>query len=413
MNKKSRCAILLALVVSAALCMPAVLFAKGAIIGYAGGWQAPPTAAQLDKVTHIMLMEWTPNADGTLKNLYPGQLGVWLTKFVNDAHAKDVKVSMAISSNGTIHFPTVTEDANRGKFVTNIINFVNQNNLDGVDIDWEAPKGDAQWTQCMFLLEELKAAMPDKRISIAIGADSPNGQYNNHFYCPDKSIVQERIWEAADAIHLMTYEMQGVTKPVVWVTHADVNGSKTCIDNWAAFGAGQPGFSKEKLVMGCAFYGTVPVTDPPTPAQNGFYNNGGGVGCDTPATLKQKVDHCYDSEYGGVMIWELGYDANLSTTPDLLSAIWDANTTKGGYVSIINKKQVITTVQISPNPATTELYINLASQETANYTIYNSVGQIVLQGKLQNNSTVNVQSLSSGIYYLRILDETMKVIIAK
>jgi hypothetical protein len=220
-----------------------------------------------------------------------------------------------------------------------------------------------------------------------------------------KSIVQKRIWEAVDAIHLMTYEMQGVTKPVVWITHADVNGSKTCIDNWAIFGAGQPGFSKEKLVMGCAFYGIDP--DP----QKGFYKNGGGIGCDNPATLKQKVDHCYDNGYGGVMIWELGYDDNISTTPDLLSAIWDANTAKGGY-STSNGKPVIPTIQVYPNPATTELHIKFASQETADYILYDNIGRIMLQGKLQGNSTINVQPLSSGIYFLKISDTVMKVIIA-
>jgi len=404
MNKKSNnVTFLTSIVLITLLFMPAMSFAKGAIIGYAGGWQEPPTAAQLDRVTHVMLMEWIPNADGTLKNLYPGQLGVWLSNFVNNAHARGVKVSIAISSNGTTNFPIVTEDANRGKFVTNIINFVNQNNLDGVDIDWEAPKGDDQWRQCMSLLEELKTAMPDKRISIAIGADSPEGQYNNHFYCPDKSIVQKRIWNAVDAIHLMTYAMQGVTKPVRWETHADVNASKACIDRWAVFGAGQPGFSKEKLVIGCAFYGLA------TPATDGFYKNGGGIGCDTPVTLQQKVDHCYDNEYGGVMIWELGHDKNISSTPDLLSAIWEANMIKGGYATGAIMAQT-SQIQIYPNPVTTELHIKLASQESTDYTIYNSMGQIVLHDKLQENSSINVQALPSGIYYLRVLGKTVKVV---
>ena len=407
MNKKLRCAVLSVLILSAMLFMSSMLSAKGAVIGYAGGWQAPPTAAQLDRVTHVILMEWRPNANGTLNNLYSAQLGVWLSTFVSAAHAKGVKVSMALSGNRNSHFPTVVQDANRANFITNIVNFVNQYNLDGVDIDWEAPLGNAQWENCLSLLEELKEALPDKIISMAIGGDSPYGQYNNHFYLEDRTIVQERIWNAVNFIHLMTYEMQGVTRPVNWVTHSDVNASKACIDRWAAFGEGQPGFSKEKLVMGCAFYGIA------TPTQDGFYRNGGGVGCDTPATLKQKVDHCYDNEYGGVMIWELGYDKNLTTTPDLLSAIWDANTAKGGYVVTYQKPVSTTTIQLYPNPATTELYVNFASQETADYIMYNTAGQIMLQGKVQRDGIINVQSLSNGVYYLRISDEMLKVIIAK
>jgi len=407
MNKKLRNAALLLIL------LPAMLFAQGDVIGYAGGWQAPPSAAQLDRVTHVMLMEWRPNANGTLNNLYPGQLGNWLNSFVTAAHAKGVKVSMALSGSSTSNFPLVTQDANRANFVTNIVNFVNTHNLDGVDIDWEAPKGNEQWENCMSLLEELKDAMPGKRISIAIGGDSPGvgspgGQYNNHFYCPDKTIVQKRIWNAVDAIHLMTYHMHGVTQPVRWNTHSDANASKACIDRWAAFGAGQPSFSKEKLVIGCAFYGLTTATS--TPAVN--YNVGGGVGCDTPETLKDKVDHCYDNGYGGVMIWELGYDKNLSTVPDLLSAVWDATQAKIGY-SDIYEQPVIATTQIYPNPATTELYVKRASQEPAGYIVYNGAGQIVLQGILQGNAPINVSSLSNGIYLMRVSGETLKVIIAK
>ena len=410
MNKKLRNVILLAFTV-----LPAMLFARGDVIGYAGGWTAPPTAAQLDRVTHIMLMEWRPNANGTLNNLYPGsgQVGGWLNSFVTAAHAKNVKVSMVLSGNRNSHFPEVVKDENRGNFVANIVNFVKTHNLDGVDIDWEAPLGNEQWEHCMSLLEELKAAMPDKRISMAIGGDSPGvgspgGQYNNHFYCPDKTIVQKRIWNAVDAIHLMTYHMHGVTQPVRWHTHSDVTASKACIDRWADFGAGQPGFSKEKLVMGCAFYGLTTATA--TPAIH--YKDGGGVGCDTPETLKQKVDYCFDNGYGGVMIWELSYDKNLSTTPDLLSAVWDATMAKIGTSNIV-EQPIIAATQIYPNPAAAELYVIRTSQEPADYAIYNSTGQIVLQGILQTNAPINVSALSNGIYFMKISGETLKVIIAK
>jgi GH18 family chitinase len=257
----------------------------------------------------------------------------------------------------------------------------------------------------MSLLEELRAAMPDKRITIAIGADSPQPQFNNHFNMTNRRIVQERIWAAVDAIHLMTYGMQGVTRPVVWVTHSDVNASKATMDRWAEFGKGQAGFCREKLIMGCAFYGIA------TPTQDGFYRNGGGVGCDTPETLKQKVDFCWDNEYGGVMIWELGYDKNLGTTPDLLTAIWDATMAKINQTAV--NLPTITEIQIYPNPATTELHINFVSQETADYIIYNTAGQIVLQGNLQSDGIINVQSLSNGVYFLRIANEMLKVMIAK
>jgi hypothetical protein len=124
------------------------------------------------------------------------------------------------------------------------------------------------------------------------------------------------------------------------------------------------------------------------------------------------VDFCYDNGYGGVMIWELGYDKNLGTVPDLLSAIWDATMAKVNHTTAINQP-TIATIQIYPNPATTELHVQFASQETADYTIYNNAGQIVLRGKIQRDGIINVQSLLNGVYYLRISDEMLKVIIAK
>jgi hypothetical protein len=62
-------------------------------------------------------------------------------------------------------------------------------------------------------------------------------------------------------------------------------------------------------------------------------------------------------------------------------------------------------VNVYPNPVFTELHVELATQETVEYTIYNATGQLVLQGKLQNLSTINVQSLSVGIYYLKIVGQ--------
>jgi hypothetical protein len=81
-------------------------------------------------------------------------------------------------------------------------------------------------------------------------------------------------------------------------------------------------------------------------------------------------------------------------------------------VNFINNLETVTTtsLKVYPNPAASELYIELASPETVDYAIYNNVGQAVLQGKLQGDSTINVQSLAGGIYYLRIQGKTVKVI---
>jgi len=379
-----------AFVALALLLLPSMLFAKGEVIGYAAGWTSAPTAAQLDRVTHVMVFQLFPNTTGGLLTTY---VPSWLNSFVKSAHAKNVMVSITLggaSDNLTANFITATNDANRPTLVNNVKDFVSRYNLDGVDVDWEFPKGNTEWGQCISLLEDLKAAMPDKRISIALGGDSPNPQFNNHFSMTNKSIVQTRIW-VADAIHLMTYDMMGVTRPVKWETHASVTGSIACIDAWATFGQGQPEFTKEKLVMGCAFFARQ------------------GTDGDNVATLKQKVDYCYDNGYGGVMIWELSQDLPNNT---LLSAIWNANEeNKAKETNDVRTAAAENRWQLYPNPVTSELYIlKPFMQGTADYTVYNGLGEAVLQGILQANSIISVQSLPKGIYYLRALGEVRKII---
>jgi len=57
---------------------------------------------------------------------------------------------------------------------------------------------------------------------------------------------------------------------------------------------------------------------------------------------------------------------------------------------------------VYPNPTSSQLRIkNYELREDAEYTIYSVVGQVVQQGKLHNN-TIKVESLASGMYFLKI-----------
>jgi len=62
-------------------------------------------------------------------------------------------------------------------------------------------------------------------------------------------------------------------------------------------------------------------------------------------------------------------------------------------------------IRIYPNPASTKLHVKFSSQETADYVIYNIMGQILQQGKLQKSSVIDVETLASGMYYLKIISE--------
>jgi hypothetical protein len=65
---------------------------------------------------------------------------------------------------------------------------------------------------------------------------------------------------------------------------------------------------------------------------------------------------------------------------------------------------------VYPNPATTEIHVKIDTKETVDYVIYNNIAQAVMYGKLKDDSTIDIQSLSTGIYFLRVSEKTVKVI---
>ena len=185
-----------------------------------------------------------------------------------------------------------------------IATFVSDHVLHGVDIDWETPKDNTEWDQCVNLLTSLKSNLPGKRISIAV-AGYPSAL---------PSTISQKIWNAVDAIHLKTYD-----EGSPWPSHSDATYSTYLFDGWATQGA-----PKGKLFLGCAFYGWHPVVGAANGGSKVPYRNIvlNGASCNKPgdntASITTKTEYCYNNGYGGVFIWEIGFD--IFNT--LLNATW-------------------------------------------------------------------------------------------
>jgi len=61
-------------------------------------------------------------------------------------------------------------------------------------------------------------------------------------------------------------------------------------------------------------------------------------------------------------------------------------------------------LEIYPNPTNTMLFIKAENNHPLHYQITNSIGQVMQQGNVNGNS-IDVSSLSSGIYFVRLMDE--------
>ena len=71
-----------------------------------------------------------------------------------------------------------------------------------------------------------------------------------------------------------------------------------------------------------------------------------------------------------------------------------------------------TNLKVYPNPASEYLVIEGIGLKKLSFIIYNIVGQAVITGNLDNNySKINISSLNSGIYFikLKIEDKTKTI----
>ena len=97
------------------------------------------------------------------------------------------------------------------------------------------------------------------------------------------------------------------------------------------------------------------------------------------------------------------YFVEVSNEYECTSKSENINITDVGIIEITAENYYII---VYPNPVKSELHIKSSSQEVVYYAIYSSVGQIILQGKLLSDlSTINTESLSSGMYYLKVYNE--------
>ncbi|MBA3649335.1 MAG: T9SS type A sorting domain-containing protein, partial [Chitinophagales bacterium] len=77
-----------------------------------------------------------------------------------------------------------------------------------------------------------------------------------------------------------------------------------------------------------------------------------------------------------------------------------------GFTDIKNKKQI----SIFPNPATDQLHIEAPNIHNATVTILNLFGQVMLKQEFSNNASIDISTLSKGMYLVNIIDEKGNVL---
>lgn len=195
---------------------------------------------ELEKLTHLNLAFANPDKEGVLKV----RNSAGLKTAVQKGHKAGLKVYISIAGGGrpdTTIWNSVLQPKNVTSFVKNILYFVDEYNLDGVDVDIEGNLLPYIGNNYSPFVLELRDALhaKGKGITSALGATWLH-----------KTVTQEAL-EAYDFINVMVYDKTGPWNPNKVGPHSPYSFAEAAIKFWCE----KRNISSDKIVLGMPFYG--------------------------------------------------------------------------------------------------------------------------------------------------------------
>lgn len=294
------------------------------VIGYFPYWRHSfISSIDFNQFTHLNYFHIWPNSNGSLDT--QGVNTSNLSDFVNQAHAAGVTVSISVGGAGVSDgFPAMAASASaRTTFIQNIVNYIQDNNLDGVDLDWEWAWNEDYTDDHSTLIEELNTALDvdGKLLSVAVNAE--------------RVIIRDWAIDDLDWVGLMTYDLN-------W-PNAEHSTYQSMLNGIALYS--NIGVPAHKMVAGVPFYGRndgwssfVNYVDLESQCNlshadnycDGHFFNGWDL-------IQQKAQHIVDNNYAGMMIWEITADVfdnnNMSLTIALTYILNNATPTNNDPVA--------------------------------------------------------------------------------
>lgn len=273
---------------------------KFRVVGYVhGNLEEKGNDIDFKRLTHLNIAFINPDSAGIFREVKG------LNAVVTKAHKNGVKVLMAIAG-GTapVYFRTLVSPAGRTQFIANLIKYLDDHQLDGVDVDIE---GELINNDYEGFVQQLALAVKPVRLLTAAVATA---------YGPQLSAA---ALEQFDFINIMSYDKTGPWRPQLSGQHAPYAMALSDLDYWE----NERKIKAVRLNLGMPFYGynfgpsgagsqgyKQIITEHPNgqqsdevPAVDGgtmFYN---GV-----STIKMKTQLALERT-GGIMIWQLFQDA--------------------------------------------------------------------------------------------------------
>lgn len=181
------------------------------------------------------------------------------------------------------------EPSLRFKFIQDARAFCLRHGFDGIDYDWEHPKGPRQLKALEELLRDSREEFTHHKLSVTIAQAGWQD-------------LGRSVYDLVDRVHLMSYD-HNFPQATFEKTNADVDRLI------------QAGCPRQKIIVGLPFYGR--TKEGTAKAYSDLHRNSDfnerndevdGFAFNGAETIAKKVRYAQRQQLGGVMIWELGQD---------------------------------------------------------------------------------------------------------
>lgn len=351
---------------------------------------------EFDRLTHVNIAFANPDAQGNLSCE-----GVDITPAVTKAHQHGCKVFISLAGGyltpeWEAAWNNLALPANRAAFIQKIVQYVQAQNLDGVDIDLEW-----QYIQSWYspFVLDLKAALAP--LDIPLTAALP-GSYRY----PQ---ISTQALAAFDWVNMMVYDLTGPWDPSNPGQHSPYYWAVQCIQYWQ-----NQGVSPAKLTLGVPFYGydfgVSPVAaftyrgivnqDP----ANAQLDQSGQKFWNGIPTIQAKTTLALN-EVSGLMIWEIGEDAfGANIEYSLLRAIDEVVD-----AAVVNVSEIRPlALQVYPNPVHDRLTVLLQEGADSRVVIADMQGRYMSEQSAAGDAPLelNLQDLPAGLYAISVYSDT-------
>ncbi len=336
----------------------------------------------LDQLTHLNIAFGNPNMEGKIQ-----VGGKDLKPIVEEAKQLDLKVLLSLGGGALLRswqaaWARWMLPERRGEFIGNIVRFLQECQMDGVDVDLEWKYVDEHYSG--FILD-LRDSL--KLHDLLLTAAFPG----NHRY---EDLTDEAL-QAFDFVNIMAYDLKGPWSRRSPGDHSPLSFARESIDFWK-----EQQLDPDKIVLGLPFYGYhFGKTRVSTFAYSrmierdtarAFLDRVGASFYNGIPTIMEKTAMALE-EAGGVMVWELGLDAENEYS--LLNAISER-------IDSLTTLNPLPDFRFYPNPVIDLLQIESAETiDDARLYLFDSDGRFVFFRRLSGQTwEVDASGLPSGIY---------------